>query len=107
MLHQQTTNFYLVNTTKCDRGEKREDINQTMHVRKIIASIECAGCTSTVASWIPFPVCKRNHKPMLLGYFIYPAEQVPGAYRVRVRVGYGTGTYRVRTGYALWRIELF
>jgi hypothetical protein len=44
---------------------------------------------------------------MLPGYFIYPAEQVPGAYRVRVRVGYGTGTYQVRTGYAMWRIELF
>jgi hypothetical protein len=33
---------------------------------------------------------------MLPGYFIYPAEQVPGVYRVWVRVGYGTGTYRVR-----------
>jgi hypothetical protein len=31
---------------------------------------------------------------MLRGYFIYPAEQVPGAYRVRVRVGYGTGMPR-------------
>jgi hypothetical protein len=31
---------------------------------------------------------------MLPGYFIYPAEQVPGAYQVRV--GYGTGAYRVR-----------
>jgi hypothetical protein len=28
---------------------------------------------------------------MLLGYFIYPAEQVSGAYRVRVHVGYSTG----------------
>jgi hypothetical protein len=34
--------------------------------------------------------------PMLPGYFIYPAEQVSGAYRIRVRVRYGTGTYRVR-----------
>jgi hypothetical protein len=33
---------------------------------------------------------------MLPRYFIYPAEQVPGAYRVRVRVGYSTDTYRVR-----------
>jgi hypothetical protein len=33
---------------------------------------------------------------MLPGYFIYPAEQVPGTYRVQVHVGYGTGTYWVR-----------
>jgi hypothetical protein len=38
----------------------------------------------------------HRYYAMLPGYFIYPAEQVPGAYRERVRVGYGTGTYRVR-----------
>jgi hypothetical protein len=31
---------------------------------------------------------------MLPGYFIYPAEQVSGAYRVRVRIGYVPGTPR-------------
>jgi hypothetical protein len=34
--------------------------------------------------------------PMLLTYFIYSAEQVSDVYRVRVRVGYVIGTYRVR-----------
>jgi hypothetical protein len=36
----------------------------------------------------------RHILSMLPGYFIYPAEQVPGAYRVWVHVGYGTGTPR-------------